>query len=661
MSRASELLGPEGPLAKALQNYEPRSGQLDMASAVERALAQDQTLLCEAGTGTGKTLAYLVPALLSGKRVVVSTATRALQDQIVSKDVPLLERALGRSVRSVVLKGLGNTLCLRRYAAFRASEESLRPNVALKLGAIESWRQETDTGDFAELIGIPESDPIFDAIRSSSETRLGGKCPHYDECLVTRVRQRAENAELVITNHHLFFADLALRGPHPGRILPNYDAVIFDEAHQLEDVATLFFGLRVSVRGLKSLLNECARFGALGYAFDHGLLGAVEHSMTGFFEPLAALTTAQEPRVRLEPEAFAGQLHERYLALDDTLLALEGALGLSEESERPDRDLALEPVREALARRTRAQRDSLTTIVEGGTGRVTWFEREQASGVLSSAAVDVSHTLRERLFNTVPALVLTSATLTTSHGSASTASPFAFTRARLGIDQCDAVVEELVVPSPFDFKRNSLLYAPKHLPAPNDSAFLEAAAVEIEALVAASDGGAFVLSTSNRMMQLLHRRLQHALGERPVLLQGQAPKPALLSAFRQSGRAVLVATLSFWEGVDVPGSALRLVVLEKVPFSVPSDPVLQARAQALEEAGQNPFNELFLPLAQMTLKQGFGRLIRTQHDRGVVALFDSRIHSRGYGARLLSQLPPARRCIDLDSARKFLRDAPREP
>jgi ATP-dependent DNA helicase DinG len=661
MSRASDLLGPEGPLAKALQNYEPRSGQLDMASAVERALAQDQTLLCEAGTGTGKTLAYLVPALLSGKRVVVSTATRALQDQIVSKDVPLLERALGRSVRSVVLKGLGNTLCLRRYAAFRASEESLRPNVALKLGAIESWRQETDTGDFAELIGIPESDPIFDAIRSSSETRLGGKCPHYDECLVTRVRQRAENAELVITNHHLFFADLALRGPHPGRILPNYDAVIFDEAHQLEDVATLFFGLRVSVRGLKSLLNECARFGALGYAFDHGLLGAVEHSMTGFFEPLAALTTAQEPRVRLEPEAFAGQLHERYLALDDTLLALEGALGLSEESERPDRDLALEPVREALARRTRAQRDSLTTIVEGGTGRVTWFEREQASGVLSSAAVDVSHTLRERLFNTVPALVLTSATLTTSHGSESTASPFAFTRARLGIDQCDAVVEELVVPSPFDFKRNSLLYAPKHLPAPNDSAFLEAAAVEIEALVAASDGGAFVLSTSNRMMQLLHRRLQHALGERPVLLQGQAPKPALLSAFRQSGRAVLVATLSFWEGVDVPGSALRLVVLEKVPFSVPSDPVLQARAQALEEAGQNPFNELFLPLAQMTLKQGFGRLIRTQHDRGVVALFDSRIHSRGYGARLLSQLPPARRCIDLDSARKFLRDAPREP
>ncbi|HEX2730908.1 MAG TPA: ATP-dependent DNA helicase [Polyangiaceae bacterium] len=661
MSRASDLLGPEGPLAKALQNYEPRSGQLDMASAVERALAQDQTLLCEAGTGTGKTLAYLVPALLSGKRVVVSTATRALQDQIVSKDVPLLERALGRSVRSVVLKGLGNTLCLRRYAAFRASEESLRPNVALKLGAIESWRQETDTGDFAELIGIPESDPIFDAIRSSSETRLGGKCPHYDECLVTRVRQRAENAELVITNHHLFFADLALRGPHPGRILPNYDAVIFDEAHQLEDVATLFFGLRVSVRGLKSLLNECARFGALGYAFDHGLLGAVEHSMTGFFEPLAALTTAQEPRVRLEPEAFAGQLHERYLALDDTLLALEGALGLSEESERPDRDLALEPVREALARRTRAQRDSLTTIVEGGTGRVTWFEREQASGVLSSAAVDVSHTLRERLFNTVPALVLTSATLTTSHGSESTASPFAFTRARLGIDQCDAVVEELVVPSPFDFKRNSLLYAPKHLPAPNDPAFLEAAAVEIEALVAASDGGAFVLSTSNRMMQLLHRRLQHALGERPVLLQGQAPKPALLSAFRQSGRAVLVATLSFWEGVDVPGSALRLVVLEKVPFSVPSDPVLQARAQALEEAGQNPFNELFLPLAQMTLKQGFGRLIRTQHDRGVVALFDSRIHSRGYGARLLSQLPPARRCIDLDSARKFLRDAPREP
>lgn len=649
MSRAGELLGPRGPLVQALSHYEPRPGQVQMAEAVEQALAKERVLLCEAGTGTGKTLAYLVPALTSRKRVVVATATRALQDQIVSKDVPLLERVLGRPVRSVVLKGLTNTLCLRRYSAFRSSPESLKPAWALKLGAIEAWRRESETGDFAELAGIPEGDPIFDAIRSSSETRIGAKCAHYDECFVTRVRQQAEDAELVITNHHLFFADLALRGPHPGRILPNYDAVIFDEAHQLEDVATLFFGVRVSQRGLRALLGEAERYSDHVPGFGMGITGGVENAVTRFFEELMARVTAEEPRVRLSTDAFNGNLYQRYLDLDNALLGLESALAATPEG----LESTLVQVSEALARRTRAQRDSLATIVEGAVGRVTWFDGEKGAAALSSAAVDLSDTLRDRVFDSIPSVVLTSATLTTSSGSLGS-SPFGFMRARLGIDGCAPEVDELVVPSPFDFKNNSLFYAPKHLPAPNEAGFLDAASEEIEQLVKAADGGAFVLCTSNRAMQALHRRLQARLPDRPLLLQGQAPKPALLGAFRNSGRAVLVATASFWEGVDVPGNALRLVILEKVPFSVPSDPVLQARAQALEEQGKNPFNELFLPLAQMMLKQGFGRLIRSQQDRGVVALLDSRVHKRGYGGRLLSQLPPARRTILLEEACSFL-------
>ncbi len=657
MARASELL--EGPLASALPQYEARPSQLQMADAVAAALANEQVLFCEAGTGTGKTLAYLLPALLSGKRVVVSTATRALQDQLVDKDVPLAERVLKRPVRVTVLKGLSNYLCKRRYGEFRSSSDSARPGVGLKLRALEVWQEDTEYGDLSELAGIAESDPLLEAVRSSSDTRLGSKCPHYEQCFVTKVKRAAEESELVITNHHLFFADLALRGPHPGRVLPDYDAVIFDEAHQIEDVATLFFGVRVSQRRILNLSRDAARL--LGEARGGALTGPnitqqVNSAAERFFDSLARIAKSEEPRVRLDDEVWASEAHDRYLELDSALEGLESTAELGRNDVEADAEGQQSEAWETVFRRAQGLREALATIVEGAAGRVNWFDNDKSSKALSSSAVDLSEVLRERLFNRVPSIVLTSATLTASPGrlGSDEQTPFAFTRARLGAFDCEPEVVELVVESPFDFRKHALLYVPRNLPAPNEVSFLDAALNEIEQLVNASDGGAFVLTTSLRSMRALHKGLKERLENRPVLLQGSAPKQALLSAFRNSGRAVLVATMSFWEGVDVPGSALRLVILEKIPFAVPSDPILQARAAALEEEGQRAFAALFLPLAQMTLKQGFGRLIRTRNDRGVVALLDSRVHTRGYGQRLLSQLPPARRTVEQADALAFL-------
>lgn len=662
MTRASDLLGPDGPLAALLPGYEVRGGQQAMADAVEATLADERVLFCEAGTGTGKTLAYLLPALLSGKRVVISTATRALQDQLVEKDVPLAERILGRPVRAVVLKGLSNYLCQRRTAELRASDLGA-PSMRLKLPLLERWRLDTETGDLSELVGIREDDPLLEAVRSSSDTRRGSPCPHYAECFVTRARQSADAAELVITNHHLFFADLALRGPHPGRVLPDYDAVVFDEAHQLEDVATLFFGVRVSRRRLQTLFRDVERLSggkqhklASGTSpkIDGALVAQAERAEESLFAELARRSSRDEPRTLLERDAWLGSLQEKYLTLDNALDGLESSADLARstpgDATRSSEDW------DGIWRRARTLREALTTIVEGAPGRITWLDAASGSPALTSSAVDLSSTLRDRLFDRVPSLVLTSATLTASParlGSTGELSPFAFARSRLGAYDCENEIRELVVESPFDFKNRALLYLPKDLPAPNDPSFVERAVEPVQRLIDASDGGAFVLTTSLRSMKQFHVLLSQRLG-RPVLVQGQAPKHALLASFRQSTRAILVATLSFWEGVDVPGDALRLVILEKVPFSVPTDPILSARARALEAEGGNPFNALFMPLAQMTLKQGFGRLIRTRRDRGVVALLDSRIHTKGYGQRLLSQLPPAKRTSDLDLACEFL-------
>lgn len=655
MVKLDGLFGSDGALSRLLPHYQPRPGQIEMARAVQQALEQEEVLICEAGTGTGKTLAYLLPAALSGKRVVISTATRALQDQIKEHDLPLVGKVLGQSPVSVVMKGLGNYLCLRRYDDWQA--RAPEPLLARRLPLIERWRQQTQRGDLSEIDAIPEDDPWLSEVQSSSETRVGSQCRYHDSCFVTRMKREAEQASLIIVNHHLFFADLALRGPHPGRVLPDYDAVIFDEAHQIEDIATRFFGVRITRRRFRLLAEDARRtLSAAQTPNPDNLANQLERLHEDFFAALRELGSGQDGRIRLEVDSWNGSPQRVYLELDSVLDGLAHAFDAA-RLQRDTSDSARNEL-EALTRRVAQLRDGLAVVVDGAPGRITWYERQGSGEAVASSPVEVSRTLRDRLFEQTPCVVLTSATLTSSARSLrpgdGSASRFAFIRSRVGLDADERSVEELVVPSPFDFRNHTLLYLPKSVPDPRDHGFIAAVTPEMTALIEAADGGAFVLTTSLRTMQLLHRQLGAALAPRPVLLQGQASKRSLLQRFKATRRAVLVATLGFWEGVDVPGEALRLVILEKIPFSPPNDPLTQARARLLEDNGHSPFNDLFIPHAQLTLKQGFGRLIRTERDVGVVALFDSRVHTRGYGQRLLQELPPARRTTQLGDALAFL-------
>ncbi|MEO6603542.1 MAG: ATP-dependent DNA helicase, partial [Polyangiaceae bacterium] len=641
MPSAAELLGPDGPLARSLPAYEARPAQLEMARAVESALASDRVLICEAGTGTGKSLAYLVPALLSGKKVIVSTATRALEEQIFWKDLPLIERALGVPVKAALMKGISNYLCRRRLAEFRSSEDSLRPRYARSLNMLDDWLGETDSGDLAELVGIREDDPLRREVNSSSDTRIGAGCAYFNECFVTNMRREAEQAQLVVVNHHLFFADLALRGPHPARVIPNYDAVIFDEAHQLEDIATAFFGMRVSRARVDRLLGDAERAltaaGAGDPLFAAGskspILANARVAAEGLWTELSKRGRGDDARFTLERDAWVGPLLDRYHVLDDALDALRaaadaaaGRVTLGPPAAKRAPASALEAL-EVVETRAELVREELAAIVAGAPGRITWFDMGGKGAALSSTPVDLSHVFRARIFERVPSVVLTSATLSIAPSKTNPdASPFAFFRSRIGLSGEVVPVTELILESPFDFARNALLYTPKDLPPPGHPAFVDTAGERIAELIEITRGGCFVLTTSLRSMNALYAMLARRLPGRRLFVQGAAPKAALISAFRAAGDATLVATMSFWEGVDVPGRALRLVVLEKIPFLVPTDPVVQARSQELERAGENPFLRLHVPAAAITLKQGFGRLIRTKDDAGIVALLDPRVH-----------------------------------
>ena len=673
MSSAVTLLGPDGPLAKMMLGYEARPGQLEMAEAVERALDEDHTLLCEAGTGTGKTLAYLIPAILSGKKIIISTATRALQTQIFERDLPLIERALGITVEATVMKGLSNYLCRRRYRDFAMSAESLRPRYATALNTLGSWIDETDSGDIAELAALSEADPIWRETVSGSDTRVGPDCAYYGDCFVTRMKREAESARIVIVNHHLFFADLALRGPHPGHVIPDYDAVIFDEAHRLEDIATDFFSSRLGTRRLDKLLNDAERAFSFAGGIDSSvgsdsggqLIGSARTASEAFEKVLFESGGSPAGRVALD-DRITLALTPSWYTLDNALegVAAYAAVVRGKGSDSADaKELrALTDALDVVSRRASTLRDDLRIIVEGAPGRVTWLERTRrddgkSTFQLSSSPVDISSLLEERLFDLVPACILTSATLASGSSKpkkdGKAKSPYRFLRSRLGLTSEHLDVRELIVESPFDFATHAMLYTPDDLPAPNHPDFTELATERIVDLVRMTDGGCFVLTTSLRSMRAFHQSLKAALPERAVTVQGAAPKNALIGAFRAAEDSVLVATMSFWEGVDVPGRALRLVVLEKLPFPVPSDPIVQARGKAIEEQGGNAFMEFHVPTAKITLKQGFGRLIRSRTDVGVVALLDDRVHRRSYGKSILRGLPPARRTLLLEDVDEF--------
>ncbi len=668
-----DVLGERGLLQEHLAVYEDRPGQRAMAACVERTLERGGVSLIEAGTGIGKTFAYLAPALLSGQRVVVSTGTRALQDQLVDRDVPTLARLVGQALPVAVLKGLSNYVCRRRVDELLSSPESiLRPELVRQLPTLTAFVERSMSGEKRELAEFPEDAPIWGLVESGPELRIGARCRFYDACFVTHARRAAERARVVIVNHHLFFADLALRA-RGASVLPAYDAVIFDEAHQLGDVMTASFGLSLSPSRIERLVRDADRAIRLTREAGEASERLLRHVLYATSELATALEASED---RAGPPGRRALRHEEREALAPRLFALDAALEAVGGYLRSRLEPSTEPAHDALlglARRVDELRNDVLVVVEGGHGLVVWLEATTArssrsSRALGASPVDVSSLFRESVLEPTHAVILTSATLGAfararsaprdrppvqapdarvelDEASASPppsadpieASPFAFLRRELGVDE---VAEELLVPSPFDHARQAALYVPP-LPDPRDPSFLASARAEIEALVRASGGGAFVLTTSHRVQGDLAQRLAPRLRDAglTVLVSGERPKHELLERFRADGDAVLIGTMGFWEGIDVPGRALRLVVLDRLPFDAPTDPLVRARCERIEARSGSAFKEYLLPSAALTLRQGFGRLLRSRRDRGLVAVLDVRLRTKGYGKTLLRALP----------------------
>jgi ATP-dependent DNA helicase DinG len=647
MSAVAEILGPGGLLAHALPGYEARRSQVEMAEEVANALSTRRPLLVEAGTGTGKTLAYLVPAILSGMKVVISTGTKNLQEQIFRKDVPLLQAELPQPFSAACMKGISNYLCKRRFKDYD-QQQAAAGVYSAALEAIRRFADETESGDRAELPDLPDDSPVWREVSSTAETRLGTRCPHFESCFVTRARRRAQAADLVIVNHHLFFADLALRAAWPeARLLPAYEAVIFDEAHQLEDVVTDYFGVGVSSLRLLALTRDGQRALAQSNAPERvsSILAHVDKRAHVLFDSLRGRLRGAE-RCAVDAAVWKGEPEKDAHALDDALGELANALEAADGRELADGGEEAE----ALTRRAEAIRADLALLVDGAQAfssrHVFWAEQRGRTVMLHASPIDVSEIVREKLLGTVEAAVFTSATLTAG-GS------FEFVRARLGLES--ALESRLA--SPFDYARQAILYLPTDLPEPNEAGFAAAAAERMRELVEISGGRAFLLFTSHRQMQAVHKLLLPKL-RHPVLLQGEKPKHLLVEEFKRTPGAVLFATASFWEGVDVAGDALSLVVIDKLPFSPPDDPLVAARARRLEEEGREPFATYHVPRAALQLAQGFGRLIRHREDRGIVALLDRRATLKGYGRRVLASLPrECRRTAALDEVRAFFEAA----
>ncbi len=627
-----------------------------MAHAVARALEGRRYLVAEAGTGTGKTLAYLTPAALSGKRVVVSTATKALQEQIWWKDLPLLRDRCGLPFEAAYLKGRANYLCLQRAAEFaRAPTFAVREEAGF-WPQLRAWAEVTETGDRAEL-DLPEQLVTWKDLSATSDTCLGRECPAYEDCFVARARARAAASQVLLVNHHLYFADLAMRTGRAGvEVLPDHDAVIFDEAHALEEVATEYFGLQVSSWRVEELARDAQRAVA-----DRPDLARMMKELTGelrkagerFFEGVGdrlrgaagpgrggPARHGRAPRRGGEEETVRAPLHEATLEpLLPERARLDGALEAVRDT-LADADAA--PLAQ-LARRAAELRVELQAVTALKEPSRVYFGEARGRGVfLRAAPIDVAGELRERLLAHRDTAVFTSATLQ-AQGS------FAFFRRQVGLGE-DLEVEERVYPGPFDYRRQAALVVPDGLPEPTDPGFVAAAAAAVEALTAVTGGRAFVLCTSNRNMQALHAAAAHLPFQR--LLQGERPKQKLLELFRAEP-SVLFATASFWEGVDVPGDALSLVIIDRLPFAPPNDPIMAARLEALAAEGRQGFGELQVPAAALALRQGFGRLIRTATDRGLVAVLDRRLVTKGYGRIFLASLPPCPLLRSVEAARAW--------
>ena len=638
-SYLEKIFGLDGLIARNHDGYEYREGQVAMADRVARAFEDSKHLIVEAGTGTGKTLAYLIPAVAAAldkkKRIVISTGTKNLQEQLMEKDIPFLQRVLPKKFKAAYMKGRSNYACL--YRIQKAHDQPILDGLddMDHFREIAKWVNETRTGDRRELSRLPEELSFWSRINAKGETCIGQKCPDFQDCFITRMRVEAESADIIVVNHHLFFADLNVRGNQFGKVIPDYGAVIFDEAHLIEDIAADYFGFQASNYQLDELARDAASL-PLTDAGDTREIDKIAAKIIGLGEQFwMKFDRARiEGRYPIEPDMFAfrtagGEIRatpagEVYQQLDTALGQLTSSLVAHAEA-MPEAD--------SLLRRTRQTRFDLELIVtRSEKNYVYWMERRGKGIFLRASPVNVSELLQDKLFDKAETCILTSATL-------STQGRFDFVRERLGLDS--AKTSGFEAPAAFDHERQSILFLPRAMPDPRSPEFTQLAAGEITKILTATRGRAFVLCTSSQSMRALYELVSSRVGF-PCLVQGSMSKAALLDRYRGLEDPVLFATSSFWQGVDVRGEQLSCVIIDKLPFAVPSDPLVAARSRAIEDSGGNSFFDYSIPQAVITLKQGIGRLIRSTTDRGVIAILDPRLRTKRYGRDFLESLPRMR-------------------
>ena len=656
-----DFFSPAGMLSRSSLHYEHRPGQLQMAKAVEAALEDKRHLIVEAGTGTGKTLAYLLPALRFARerkqRVILSTGTKNLQEQLFFKDVPFLESLLG-PLKVCYMKGRANYLCRQKLYALRDSPLLSGLDEIEQFHHISTWEKTTANGDRAELNHLPEASQLWSKLDARTEACLGTTCPNWEDCFITQMRRKAVESDLIIVNHHLFFADLNIKQQAPeatdAGILPEAAAVIFDEAHELEDIASNYFGIGLSHTRFDELTRDIEatlRAKKESTSTIESLAATVKDRARMFFASLPSENGQQGRMEFSQRESFLESDGDIYLGTCAALERLEAELGRVKIDEA-----------KGLARRAADIRSHLKFLLESKDPNIVfWIERRATGGVkslarqtthtqLQATPIDVSTMLTGSLFDAYPSVILTSATLTVAvpKEKSATQTPFTHITQRLGLTEA----RELVVPSHFDYPSQSLLYLPPSMPNPREAGFFPQAAERIRRVLEITRGRAFCLFTSYAAMRQMHDRMLEELPY-PILLHGTAPRHVLLQQFRDTPNAILFGTNSFWQGVDVQGEQLSCVIIDRLPFAVPTDPVIKARMAAIESAGGQPFFDLQVPGAVIALKQGFGRLIRSLDDRGVLMLLDPRIQRQRYGRVFLESLPPYRLTQDIHEVEAF--------